>query len=72
MSEAGSPPSYLRRIRLLRGESLSTVSKRAGITRQALAAIEQGRTQPRLQTMIAVSRALEESPSVCFPELLER
>jgi DNA-binding XRE family transcriptional regulator len=66
------PPAHLKRCRLLAGYSQRALADRAGITRQALGALESGRTRPRLTTAVSIAQALGQDLAACFPELLEK
>lgn len=53
--------AHLQRLRLDRGERLSDVAERAGISTQYLSEIERGRKDPSSEMIEAVSGALETS-----------
>ena len=52
------PPSPLRERRLLQGWSQDQLARRAGVSRQALNAIERGHAQPSVETALALARIL--------------
>ncbi len=51
-------PSTLRERRLLQGWSQDQLARRAGVSRQALNALERGHAQPSMETALALARLL--------------
>jgi len=58
--------SLLRERRLLRGWSQDQLARRAGISRQALNALERGHAQPSVETALALSRLLGTTVELLF------
>lgn len=58
--------SALRRARLIRGLGQSELARRAGVSRQALSAIESGAYQPGVGVALALARELGESVETLF------
>jgi putative molybdopterin biosynthesis protein len=58
----------LRRLRIARGLGQSELARRAGISRQALSAIEGGTYQPGVATALRIARALGQSVESLFGE----
>jgi len=52
----------IRRLRLEQGLTQAALAKRAGLSTGYVSLIEQGRANPRLETLSALSKALETSP----------
>lgn len=48
----------VRALRKKQGETLLQVATKAGIARETLIAVEQGRANPTLKTMISIARVL--------------
>src|SRR5579884_1514316 len=65
-NRAVAPPLDLKRVRLDRGLSQTELARRAGISRQALNAIETGVYQPGVQVAIKLARELGESVESLF------
>src|SRR5438874_9859217 len=55
-----TPPSHLRRCRLLVGLRQANLAERAGVSRDTIGRLEAGRNRPQLATAIAIGRALRE------------
>jgi molybdopterin molybdotransferase/putative molybdopterin biosynthesis protein len=73
---ASTGETAVRRARLARGLTQDELARRAGLSRQALGAIESGAYQPGVGAALALARELGESVEVLFgapagPELLE-
>jgi DNA-binding XRE family transcriptional regulator len=60
-------PSALRVYRQALGFSQEEAASQAGITREALGALERGQAQPRVSTATALSRVLGASIEDLFP-----
>jgi putative molybdopterin biosynthesis protein len=61
-----STEQKLRRARLARGLTQDELARRAGISRQALSAIESGTYQPGVQAALALAQELDESVEALF------
>ncbi|HVA80002.1 MAG TPA: helix-turn-helix transcriptional regulator, partial [Candidatus Binataceae bacterium] len=60
------PGNHLRRARAARGLSQSELAVRAGVSRQALGAIEAGNYQPGVGVALALARELGETVESLF------
>lgn len=74
-SDAGvSPtgPTALALLRFVRGISQRELARRAGVSKRTVAYLERGRHTPRIETAVAVSRALGiTDPRAVFPEAFQ-
>jgi putative molybdopterin biosynthesis protein len=63
---ATSKEQQLRRVRLVKGMTQDELARRAGISRQALSAIESGSYQPGVRVALALAHELGESVEALF------
>src|SRR3954453_16958730 len=68
MSDTGLVGRNVRRLRAERQLSLGALAQRAGLAKQTLANLESGAGNPTIETLFAVSRALEVGPTWLISE----